>query len=111
MLSEAPVLSFLRNNLSKTRGMPQARTEERLEVVLCSFCHYYELFCQNLAETSDSRHLVLFVPHLTIVTMYFWTIYYFKLLEVYRVISFILSVHSFRYMIAEGDRLLSKDFD
>lgn len=71
MLFEAPVHSFLRNNLSMTRGMPKARTEEKLEAVLSSCYHYYELVCQNLSERSDSRHLVLFVSHLTIVAMFF----------------------------------------
>lgn len=55
-----------------TRGMPKARTEERLEAVLCRCYHYYELVCQNLSERSDSRHLDLLVPHLTILKMYFF---------------------------------------
>lgn len=71
MLFEAPVLSFQRNNLSKIRGMPQARSEEKLKVVLCSCYRYYELFCQKLSGRSDRRHLVLIVPHLSIVAMYF----------------------------------------
>lgn len=72
VLFEAPVLSFQRNNLSKTRGMPQARTEGKLESALCSCYRYSELFCQNPSGRSDSRHLVLSVPHPTLVTVYFF---------------------------------------